>query len=95
MVNFHPVPCSTLQQPIPVIIDPICRNFCIVLSMCLRLVLANYLFSLRDINLTLGLLPPRRHVVWRDSVGVESSGSELKSECADIFHQSSLVVTPY
>ena len=25
------------------------------------------------------------HVVWRDSVCVESSGSELKSECADIF----------
>ena len=29
-------------------------------------------------------------MVWRDSVGVESSRSELKSECADIFHQSSL-----
>ena len=41
--------------------------------MFLRLVLANPLFSLRDINLTLGLLPPRRHVVWRDSVAVESS----------------------
>ena len=76
-------------------IGPICRNFCMVLSMCFRLVLANYLFSLRDINLTLGLLPPRRHVVWRDSVGVESSGSELKSEYADIFHQSLLIVTPY
>ena len=50
--------------------------------------LANSLFSLRDINLTLGLLPPRRHVVWRDSVGVKGSRSELESECADIFHQS-------
>ena len=30
------------------------------------------------------------HLVWRDSVGVESSGSELQSECADIFHQSFL-----
>ena len=49
------------------------------------LVLANSLFSLRDINLTLGLLPSRRHVVWRDSVGVRSSRSGLKSECADIF----------
>ena len=58
--------------------------------MFLRLLLANSLFSLRDINLTLGLLPPRRHVVWRDSVGVESSRSGLKSECADIFHQSFL-----
>ena len=51
-------------------IDPKCRNFCMVLSMCIRLVLANYLFCLRDINLTLGLLIPRRHAVWRDSVGV-------------------------
>ena len=40
--------------------------------------MANFLFSLRDINLTLGLLPPRKHVVWRDSVGVESSGSGLQ-----------------
>ena len=31
---------------------------------------------------------PKRHVVWRDSVGVKSSGSGLKSECADIFYQS-------
>ena len=75
--------------------DPICCYFFMVLSMFFRLVLANSLFSLRDINLTLGLLPPRRHVVWRDSVGVEGSRSELKSECADILHQSFLVVTPY
>ena len=53
-------------------IDPICRNSCMVLSMLYRLVLAKFLFPLRDINLTLGLLPPRRHVVWPDSVGVES-----------------------
>ena len=71
-------------------IDPICRNSSMVLSMFWRLVLANSLFSLRDINLTLGLLPPRKHVIWRDSVGVESSRSGLKSECADIFHQSFL-----
>ena len=50
--------------------------------------IANPLFSLRDINLTLGLTPPRRHVVWRDFVDVESSRSQLKSECADIFHHS-------
>ena len=31
---------------------------------------------------------PRRHMVWRDSVGVEGSRSGLKSECADMFHQS-------
>ena len=41
-----------------------------VFSVFYRLVLANFLFSLRDINLTLGLLSPRRHVVWRASVGV-------------------------
>ena len=71
-------------------IVPICRNSCMVLSMFYRLVLSNSLFSLRDINLTLGLLPPRRHVVWRDSVDVESCRSGLNSECADIFHQSFL-----
>ena len=69
-------------------IDPICCNPCMVLSMFFKLVFVNSLFSLRDINLTLGLLPPRRHEAWRDSVGVKSSGSGLKSECADIFHQS-------
>ena len=67
--------------------DPICRNSCLVLSMFYRLVLANILFSLRDIKLTLRRLPPRRHVVWRDSLGVESPRSGLKSECADIFYQ--------
>ena len=58
-------------------IDPICCNFCMVLSMFLGW-FGQFLFSLRDINSTLGLLPPRRHVMWRYSVGVESSGSGLK-----------------
>ena len=49
-----------------------------VLSMSLGWFWPIFLFSLRDINLTLGLLPPRKHVVWRDSVSVESSGSGLK-----------------
>ena len=49
-----------------------------ILSMSLGWFWPILLFSLRDINLTLGLLPPRKHVVWRDSVGVESSGSGLK-----------------
>ena len=31
-----------------------------------------------------------RGMVWHDSVGVESSKLGLKSECADIFHQSFL-----
>ena len=66
-----------------------------VLSMFFRLVLVNSLFSLQDINLTLGLLPPRRHVVWRDSVGVKSSGSELKIRVRGYFSSElSLVVAP-
>ena len=48
----------------------------------------SFIFSLREINVTLGLLPSRRHVVWRNSVGAESSKLGLKSECADIFWQS-------
>ena len=32
-------------------------------------------------------LAPQK-MVWRDSVGVKSSGSGIKSECADIFYQS-------
>ena len=76
-------------------IDPICCNSCMVLSMFLRLVLANPLFSLWDINLTLGLLLFRRHVVWRDSVGVESSGSWLKIRVRGYFSlELSLVVVP-
>ena len=67
-----------------------------VLSMFFRLVFVNSLFSLRDINLTLGLLPPRRHVVWRDSVGVKSSGSGLKIRVRGYFSSElSLVVAPY
>ena len=78
--------------------NPICCNSCMVLSMFLRLVLANSLFSLRDINLTLGLLPSRRHVVWHDSVGLESasSGSGLQIRVRGYFlSEFSLVVAPY
>ena len=47
-------------------------------------------------NLTLGLLPPRRHVLWRDSVGVESSRSGLKIRVRGYFSSEfSLVVAPY
>ena len=58
--------------------------------MFLRLVLANSLFSLRDNNLTLGLLPPRRHVVCVKLWVLRVLGQGLKSECADTFHQSFL-----
>ena len=55
-----------------------------------------FLFSLRDINLTLGLLPPRRHVVWRDSVDVEGSVSGLKIRVRGYFSSElSLDVAPY
>ena len=53
--------------------------------------MANSLFSLRDINLALGLLPPRRHLVRRDYVGVESS----RLGRGYFLSQLSLVVTPY
>ena len=77
-------------------IDPICCNCCMVLSMLLGWFWPIFLFSLRDINLTLGLLPPRRHVVWRDSVGVESSVSGLKIRVSTYFaSELSLVVAPY
>ena len=77
-------------------IDPICCNSCMVLSMLLGWFWPIFLFSLRDINLTLGLLPPRRHAIWRDSVGVESSGSGLKIRVRGYFaSEFSLVVAPY
>ena len=45
---------------------------------------------------TLGLLSPRRHVVWCDSVGVESSGSGLKIRVRGYFaSELSLVVAQY
>ena len=55
-------------------------------------------FSLQDIDLTLGLLPCRKHVIWRDSAGVGSSRLGLKSlECAGYSPAEllSLSVTPY
>ena len=66
-----------------------------VLSMSLGWFWPIFLFSLRDINLTLGLLPPRKHVVWRDSVGVESSGSGLKIIVRGYFASEFFSVTPY
>ena len=67
-----------------------------VLSMFLGWFWPIFLFSLRDINLTLGLLPPRRHLVWRDSVGVESSWLGLKIRVLGYFaSELSLVVAPY
>ena len=44
-----------------------------------------FIFSLRDINLTLGLLSFRMYVIWRYSVGVGSSTLGLKSECTGLF----------
>ena len=67
-----------------------------VLSMFLGFFGPFFVFSLRDINLTLRLLPPQKTVVWRDSVGVESSGSGLKIRVRGYFSSElSLVVAPY
>ena len=54
-----------------------------------------YTFSLRDINLKLGILLSRRHVIWRDSMGVGVSGHSLNQSVRAIFQQSFSVVTPY
>ena len=51
-------------------------------------------FSLRYINFTLGLLPPRRHVIWRDSVAVESSRVGRARLRGYFSSELSLVVTP-
>ena len=51
-------------------------------------------FSLQYINLRLGLLPPRRHVIWRDSVGVESSRVGRVRVQGYFSSELSLVVTP-
>ena len=51
-------------------------------------------FSLRYINFTLGLLPPRRHVIWRDSVAVESSRVGRARLRGYFSLELSLVVTP-
>ena len=55
----------------------------------------SYTFSLRGINLKLGILPSRRHVIWRDSVGVGVLGQSLNQGVRVIFQQSFSVVTPY
>ena len=66
-------------------IDPICCNSCMVLSMSQGWFLQIFLFSLRDINLTLGLLPPEDAwcgvILWVLRV----LGQGLRSECANIF----------
>ena len=77
-------------------IDPICCYSSMVLSMYFRFVLANiFIFSARH-QLDTWTLALRRHVVWRDSVGIESSGSGHKIRVRGYFSlELSLVVTPY
>ena len=61
--------CSYFELGLPVVFDVGFGQF--------------FIFSLRHINLTLGLLLPRGQMVWRHGQG-------LKLECADNFHQSFL-----
>ena len=63
--------------------------------MFLRLVLANILYFSARHQLDTWTLAPRKHVVWRDSVGVESSGSGLKIIVRGYFTSEFSVVTPY
>ena len=89
-VSLRERDCSHRQLFRP-FIDPICRNSYMVLSMFYRLVLANFLFSLRDINLTLGPLPPRRHVLWR----VRVLGQGLNQSARIFFTRVFCVITQY
>ena len=76
-------------------IDPICCHFLHGFVHVLRLVLANFfIFSARH-QLDTWTLAPQKARVWRDSVGVESSGSGLKIIVRGYFASEFFSVTPY
>ena len=49
---------------------PICCSFLHGFVHVSKVGFVHPIFSLRDINATLGLLPSRKHVIWRGSVSV-------------------------
>ena len=51
-------------------IDPTCCSFLHGFAHVSKVGFVHPTFSLRVINMTFGLLPSRRHVIWRDSVSV-------------------------
>ena len=61
-------------------IDPICCSILLSFLHISKVGFVHPKFSLRDINATLGLLPSRRHVMWRGSVSVGAEGQDSKTE---------------
>ena len=51
-------------------IDPTCCSFLHGFAHVSKVGFVHPTFSLRVTNMTFGLLPSRRHVIWRDSVSV-------------------------
>ena len=69
-------------------IDPICCSILLGFPHISKVGFVHPKFSLRDINATLGLLPSRRHVMWRGSVSVGVKCQGPKTERGGIFRQS-------
>ena len=69
-------------------IDPTCCSFLHGFAHVSKVGFVHPTFSLRDINMTFGLLPSRRHVTWRDSVSVWVHCLGSKWEWVGILQQS-------
>ena len=78
-------------------IDPICRSFLHGFAHVSKVGFVHPTFSLRDINVTLGLLPSRGYVIWRYSVSVwvQYNVRALKQSEWVFYSRTSLFVAPY
>ena len=76
-------------------IDPICRSFLHGFARISKVGFVHPIFSLWDINVTLGLLSSRWHVIWRDSVSVWVHVRALKQSVREFYGRASLFVAPY
>ena len=76
-------------------IDPICCSFLHGFAHVSKGGFVHPIFSLWDINVTLRLLPPRGHVIWRDSVSVWVHVKALKQSVREFYGRASLFVAPY
>ena len=75
-------------------IDPICCSILLSFLHASKVGFVHPKFSLRDIDATLGLLPSRRHVMWRGSVSVAVKCQGSKTERGVFFGRASLFVAP-
>ena len=76
-------------------IDPICRSFLHGFAHISKVGFVHPIFSLWDINVTLGLLSSRWHVIWRDSVSVWVHVRASKQSVREFYGRASLFVAPY